>query len=59
VHFGGSEGKLFKRLQLSNEVEDLRETFIKSFMNNKNLNNLTGFSIKEIIKKGNQCYWQC
>jgi predicted RecB family nuclease len=50
VHYGGGESKLFKRLNLTNEVEDLRETFIKSFMNNKNLNNLTGFSIKEIIK---------
>jgi hypothetical protein len=50
VHYGGGESKLFKRLNLTNEVEDLRETFIKTFMNNKNLNNLTGFSIKEIIK---------
>jgi hypothetical protein len=50
IHFGGGEAKLFKKLNLTNVVEDLRETFIKSFMSNKHLNNLTGFSIKEIIK---------
>jgi len=49
VHYGGGEPKLFKKLNLTNKVEDLRETFIKNFMNNNQLNNLTGFSIKEIM----------
>ena len=49
VHYGGGEAKLFKKLNLTNKVEDLRETFINHFMNDNQLNNLTGFSIKEIM----------
>jgi hypothetical protein len=55
VHHGGGENKLFKKLNLSNKCEDLKEIVMKNFMNNKNINFLTGFSIKEITKSLKSC----
>ena len=51
VHFSSAENKIFNKLDIKN-TEDLQQTFIKLYNIDKefNINGLSGFSIKEIVR---------
>lgn len=51
VHFSSAENKIFNKLDIKN-TEDLQQTFINLYNMDKdfNINGLSGFSIKEIMR---------
>ena len=51
VHFSSAENKIFNKLDIKN-TEDLQQTFINLYDVDKdfNVNSLSGFSIKEIVR---------